>query len=182
MFRYLPKRITRDIGNDDRRSAICRRPARTGARANWQLLHLLSPSFGKTGPGYRIQVNAIRAKQQNRSKRAGAIIFDNRAQRIQDLFQGNAGGHHLKKTLFPGEQRFPSLALADVDRGTGITISLTRRTEVGAPHPLDMLNRSIRKRDSKFQIKTAPLANCFVETLLNKGSIFRMNRLQEQLE
>ena len=109
-------------------------------------------------------MNAIGTKQQNRSERAATVIFDNAAQGIQDLFQGNAGSHHLEKTLFTGEQGLPSLAFADVYGGTGIAINMARCTEVGAPHPLDMLNRSVGKRDSKLQVKTAFVPNGFIET------------------
>ena len=45
-----------------------------------------------------------------------------------------------------------------------------------------MLNRSVRKRESEFQVKTSPLVNCFIELLLNKFAIFRMNRLHEHLK
>ena len=124
-------------------------------------------------------MNAIGAKQQNRSERAAAVLFDNHAQAIQDLFKRNAGGDHFEKTLFTSEQRLPSLAFADVYRGTDITIALARFTESGSAHPLDVLNRSVCKRDPKFEVKTACLANGFIETSFNKRSIFRMNRFQE---
>src|SRR5437588_8568153 len=179
MLGHFPKRIARNIGNDDRRSAIRCRPARTGTRSDWQLLHLLPPSFGKTRARHRIQMNAIGAKQQNRSKRTAAVLFDNHAQAIQDLIECNAGCDHFEKTLFPGEERLPSLALANVYRGPNITIDLAGLPDDGSAHTLDMLNRSIRKRDPKLDVKTASRANCFVETPLNKGSIFRMNRFQE---
>src|SRR5438874_10402850 len=182
MLRHFPKRITRNIGNDDRRPAICRRPARTGTRSNWQLLHLLSPSFGKTWARDRIQMNAIRQKQQDRSERAATVIFDNHAQRIQNLLEDDAGGDHFEKALFPGEQRLPALALGNVYRSTGITFDFAGRTENGPAHTLNMLNRSVRQRDPELDVKTSFLAHCFIETSLNKGSIFRMSRFQEQLE
>src|SRR5437868_8503827 len=159
MLRYIPKRITRNIGNDDRRSAVCRRPARAGARSDWQLLHLLPPSFGKTRARDRIQVNTIRVKQQDRSERAATVIFDNHAQRIQDLLERNAGGNHLEKALFPGKQRLPSLALSDVYCGTNITIDVARLIDDRSADTLDMLDRSIRKRDSKFRVESAFFAN-----------------------
>src|SRR3954454_14230385 len=124
MRRYIPKRITRNIGNDDRRSAVCRRPARAGARSDWQLLHLLSPSFRKTRSRDRIQMETIGTKQQNRSQRAAAVLFDDHAETIQDLLERDAGGNHFKETLFTAEQRLPPLALANVYRCPDITIDL----------------------------------------------------------
>src|SRR3954465_7071543 len=144
MLRYIPKRITRNIGNDDRRSEVCRRPARAGARSDGQLLHLLPPSFGKTRARDRIQVNTIRVKQQDGSERAAAVLFDNHAQRIQNLLECNAGGDHFEKTLFTGEQRLPPLALANVYRGPDITIDLAGLSDHRPAHTLNMLNRSIR--------------------------------------
>src|SRR3954452_24357693 len=144
MLRYIPKRITRNIGNDDRRSEVCRRPARAGARSDWQLLHLLPPSFGKNRDRDRIQVNTIRVKQQDGSERAAAELFDNDAQRIQNLLERDAGGDHFEKTLFTGEQRLSTLALSDVYCGTDITIGLAGLIDHGSAHTLNMLNRSIR--------------------------------------
>ncbi len=100
-------------------------------------------------------MKTIWTKQQNRSERAAAVLLDNHAEAIQNFVEGNARGDHLKKTLFTGEQRLPSLALADVYGRTGITIDFARCTEVGASHTLDMLNRSVRQRDSKFDIKSS---------------------------
>src|SRR6266550_1647785 len=99
-------------------------------------------------------MNAIGAKQQNRSERAATVVLDNEAQGIQDLVERNTSRHHLKKALFTGEQRFSSLAFADIYRCTDITLDFARRVEDGSPHALDMLNKSVGKRDSKFQIKT----------------------------
>src|SRR6266403_157070 len=168
MLRHFPKRIARNIGDDNRRCAVCRRPARAGTRPNWQLLHLLSPSFRKTRARYRIQMSAIRAKQQNRSERAATVIFDNHAQRIQNLFQGNAGGDHLEETLFTREQCFASLALGNVYGGTNITVDFAGSPENGSTHTLDMLDRSVRKRDSKFHVKAAFFPNGFLKISLNK--------------
>src|SRR6266567_5696 len=168
MLRDFPKRITRNIGNDDRRSAICRCPARAGTRSDRQLLHLLPPCFGKTRPRHGIQMKTIGTKQQNRSKRAAAVLFDNHAQAIQDLIECNAGCDHFEKTLFPGEERLPSLALANVYRGPDITIDLAGLLDHGPAHTLNMLNRSVRKRDSKFHVESSFLPNCFIETSLNK--------------
>src|ERR1700704_2154351 len=168
MLRHFPKRIACNIGDDNRRCAICRRPARAGTRPNWQLLHLLSPSFRKTRARYRIQMSAIRAKQQNRSERAATVIFDNHAQRIQNLLERDSRRDHFQKTLFPGEQRLPPLALGDVDRSTSITFDFAGSPESRSPHTLDMLNRFVRKRESKFQIKATSLTNGLIETSLNK--------------
>src|SRR6266404_5739549 len=179
MLRHFPKRIGLNVGDYDWRSPICRRPARAGTRSNRQLLHLLSPSFRKTRARHRIQMKAIGTKQQNRSKRAATVIFDNAAQGIQDLFQRNAGGDHFEKTLFTGKQRLPSLALGDVYRSPSITIDVPRLPYDRSAHTLDMLNRSVRQRDSKFQIKPPFLADGFIKTSLNKRSIFRMNCFQE---
>src|SRR6266567_3403016 len=182
MLRHFPKRIARNIGDDNRRCAICRRPARAGTRSNRQLFHLLPPSFGETRPRDRFQMTAIGTKQQHRSERAGTVLFDNLTQAIQDVLERNTSGNHLEKTLFTSEQRLPALALADVYRGSGITIYFARRSEGGSAYPLDMLNRFARKRESEFQVKTSPLVNRFIELLLNKFSIFRMNCLHEQLK
>src|SRR6266403_1148171 len=168
MLRHFPKRIARNIGDDNRRCAVCRRPARAGTRPNWQLLHLLSPSFRKTRARYRIQMSAIRAKQQNRSERATTVIFNNHAQRIQNLLERDSRRDHFQKTLFPGEQRLRALALADVDRSASITFDFAGSPESRSPHPLDMLNGSVRKRQSKFDIETASLANRFLKTSFNK--------------
>src|SRR6266480_2173249 len=116
-------------------------------------------------------MKTIGTKQQNRSKRAAAVLFDNHAQGIQNLLECNAGCDHFEKTLFTREQRLSPPALADVYGGAGITIDFARCTESGPAQPLNMLNRSVRKRDSKFQVKTASFANCFIETSLNKRSI-----------
>src|SRR5207302_290266 len=121
----------------------------------------------------------IRAKQQNRCKRAATVLFDNHAQGIQDLLECNAGCDHFEKTLFTGEQRLSTLALGDVYRGTDIVIDLAGLVDHGPAHAMNMLNRSVRQRDSEFQVKTAFLANGFIETSLNKRSIVRMNRFQE---
>src|SRR6202048_3681287 len=179
MFRHFPKRIARNVGDDDRRSSKCRRPARAGAWSNWHLLHFLPPSLGKSRPRHRIQMDAIGTKQQNRSKRAAAVLFDNHAQRIEDLLERNAGGHHLKQMLFPGEQRLAALALANVYRSTGIIFD-ARLPENRSTHTLDMLNRSVRERESKFDVKPASLTNRFLEASLNKRSIFRMNRFRSE--
>src|SRR5205823_9520370 len=182
MLRHVPKRIRRDIRNYDRRSAIGRRPARAGTGSNRQLFHLLSPSFGETRPRDGLQMNAIGTKQQNRSERAGTVVFDNLTQDIQDMLERNTGGDHLQKTLFTSEQGFSPLALADVYRGARKTIDFARRSEGRSAYSLDMLNRSVRKRESEFQIETSAFMNCFIELLLNKLSIIRMNCLYEQLK
>src|SRR5438105_12763599 len=124
-------------------------------------------------------MKTIGTKQQNGSKRAGTVLLDNQTQDIQDLVERDAGGDHFEKTLFTGEQRLSSLALADVYRGSNIMIDFARRPEGGSAQALDVLDRSVRKRDSKFQVKTASLAHCFSEISLNKRSIFRMNRFHE---
>src|SRR6266404_1141580 len=168
MLRHFPKRIACDVGDDDRRSAICRRTARAGTRSNWQLLHFLSPSLGKTGPRHGVQMTTIETKQQNRSKRVRTVIFDNHAQRIQDLLERDASGDHFEKTLFPGEQRLAALALTNVYRSTNITFDFAGSPENGSTHTLDMLNRSVRKRDSKFHVKAAFFPNGFLKISLNK--------------
>src|SRR6266404_2745292 len=175
MLRHFPKRIACDVGDDDRRSAICRRSTRAGTRSNWQLLHFLSPSIGKAGPRHRIQMTTIGTKQQNRSKRLRTVILDDQTQNIQDFVERNAGGDHLEETLFTREQCFASLALGNVYGGTNITVDFAGSPENGSTHTLDMLNRSVRKRDSKFHVKAAFLPNGFLKISLNKGSIFRMN-------
>ena len=113
-------------------------------------------------------MNAIGTKQQNRSERAGTVLFDNLTQNIQDVLERSTGGDHLEKTLFTSEQGLSPLALADVYRGTGITIDFARGPEAGSADFLDVLNRSVRKRDSEFNVKTGSLTNCFIETSLNK--------------
>src|SRR5207248_297777 len=168
MFRHFPKRITRNIGNDDRRSAICRCPARAGTRSNRQLFHLLPPSLGKTRARHGIQMKTIGTKQQNRSKRAAAVLFDNHAEAIQDFLERNSGGNHLEKALFTAEQRLPSLVLGNVYRGTGIIMDFAGLLQDGSAHAMDMLNRSVRKRDSKFNVKAGASTNCFIETSLDK--------------
>src|ERR1700704_399419 len=157
MLRHFPKRIACNIGDDNRRCAICRRPARAGTRPNWQLLHLLSPSFRKTRARYRIQMSAIRAKQQNRSERAATVIFDYHAQRIQNLLERDSRRDHFQKTLFPGEQRLPALALADVDLSTSKTFDFAGSPDSRSPHTLDMLYGSVHKRQSKFDVEPASL-------------------------
>ena len=113
-------------------------------------------------------MNAIGTKQQNRSERAGTVLFDNLTQNIQDVLERSTGGDHLEKTLFTGEQRLSSLALCDVYGGANITIDIARLPEDGSAHPLDMLDRSVRKRDSKFDVKSPFFLNCLIETSLNK--------------
>ena len=78
-------------------------------------------------------MKTIGTKQQNRSERAGTVLFDNLTQDIQDVLERNTGGDHFEKTLFTSEQGFSPLALADVNRGTGITYRLrqTVRGPVG---------------------------------------------------
>ena len=112
-------------------------------------------------------MTTIGTKQQNRSKRAATVLLDNQTQGIQNLFECDASGDHFEKTLFTGEQRFPSLALANVYRGSSVMIDLAGLAEDRSSHPLDMLNRSVRKRDSKFHVKAAFFANCSIEILLN---------------
>src|SRR6266478_7849833 len=179
MFRHFPKRIARNVGDYDCRSAICGRPTRASTRSNGQPFHLLPPSFRKTRARHRIQMSPIGAKQQNRSKSAAAVFFNNQAQRIQDLIERNAGGDHFQETLFTSEQRFSALAFADVYSGAVITVDFARLPEDGSAHTVDVLNRSVRKCDSKFEVESLFLVNCLIETSLNKRSIFRMNRFQE---
>jgi hypothetical protein len=112
-------------------------------------------------------MSAIRAKQQNRSELAATVIFDNHAQRIQNLLERDSRRDHFQKTLFPGEQRLPALALADVDRSTSITFDFAGSPESRSPHPLDMLNRPVGKRDPKFHVKGAFFPNCCIEILLD---------------
>src|SRR6266478_3452674 len=168
MLRHFPKRIACDVGDDDRRSAICRRSTRAGTRSNWQLLHFLSPSLGKTGPRHGVQMTTIGTKQQNRSKRVRTVILDDYTQDIQDFVERSAGGDHLEEPLFTREQCVASLALGNVYGGTHITIDFARFLDDGSAHPLDVLDRSVCKRDSKFHVKTAFLANGFLEISLNK--------------
>src|SRR5437588_5877293 len=144
MLRHFPQRIGRNVGDYDRGSAIRRRPARARTRSNWQLLHLLSPSLGKTRSRHGIQMKTVGTKQQNRSQRAAAVLFDDHTETIQYLLEGNAGGDHFKKTLFSAEQRLPPLALANVYRGPDITIDLAGLPDHGPAHTLNMLNRSVR--------------------------------------
>src|SRR5438874_5423284 len=153
MLRHVPKRIRRDIRNYDRRSAIGRCPARAGTGSNRQLFHLLPPSFGETRARDGLQMNAIGTKQQNRSERAGTVLFDNLTQDIQDLLERNAGGDHLEKTLFTSEQGLSPLALADVHCSPDVTIDFARGPEGGSAYSLDMLNSSVRKREPEFQVK-----------------------------
>src|SRR5438270_168489 len=127
-------------------------------------------------------METIGTKQQDRSKRAASVLFDNHAQGIQNFLECNAGSDHFEKTLFAGEQRLPSLALANIYGGPDITVDLAGLPDHGPAHTLNLLNRSVGKRDPKFEVKISFLANCFLETSLNKRSIFRMNRFQEQLK
>ena len=113
-------------------------------------------------------MKTIGTKQQNRSKRAGTVLLDNQTHDVQDLAERNASGDHLEKMLFTGEQRLSSLALRDVYGGANITIDIARLPEDGSAHPLDMLDRSVRKRDSKFDVKSPFFLNCLIETSLNK--------------
>src|SRR5438445_942391 len=167
MLRHFPKRIACDVGDDDRRSAICRRTARAGTRSNWQLLHFLSPSLGKTGPRHGVQMTTIRTKQQNRSKRLRTVILDDQTQDIQDFVERNAGGDHLEETLFTREQCFASLALGNVYCGTNITIDFAKLTDDGSAHALDVLDRAVGQCGSKLHVKTALLANRCIEILLD---------------
>src|SRR5438445_921888 len=96
------------------------------------------------------------------------MLLDSQTQRIQDLLQRNASGDHLKKTLFTGEQRLSSFALADVYRGTDITIDFARLPDDRSAYALHMLNRSICKDDSKFQVEPLFFANGFIETSFDK--------------
>src|SRR6478672_1084621 len=112
-------------------------------------------------------MKTIGAKQQNRSKRIGTVLLNNQTQGIQDLLQRNAGGDHLEQTVFTREQRLPSLALANIYRGPRVMIDLPRLTGHGSSHPLDVLDGSVRKSDSKFHVKAALFANCSVEILFN---------------
>src|SRR5437867_10556859 len=121
MLRHFPKRIACDVGDDDRRSAKCRRTARAGTRSNWQLLHFLSPSLGKTGPRHGVQMTTIGTKQQNRSKRVRTVILDDQTQDIQDFVERKAGGDHIEETLLTREQCVASLALGNVYGGNGRT-------------------------------------------------------------
>src|SRR5438034_11616145 len=114
MLGHIPQRVSRDVGDYDLRSPIRRGAARARTRPNWQIFHLLRPSFGKTRSRYRIQMTTIGIKQQDRSERATAKLLDNQTQGIQNLLEDNAGRDHLEKMLFPGEQRLRSLALADI--------------------------------------------------------------------
>src|SRR5437870_13867394 len=97
-------------------------------------------------------MKTIGTKQQNGSKRAGTVLLDNQTQDIQNLLERDAGGDHLEKTLFAAEQRLSSLALGNVYRGSNITIDFARLAYDRSAHTLDMLYRSVRKRDSKFHV------------------------------
>jgi hypothetical protein len=113
-------------------------------------------------------MTTIGTKQQNRSKRLRTVILDDQTQDIQDFVERNAGGDHLEETLFTREQCFASLALGNVYGGTNIAIDFARFLDDGSANPLDMLDRPVRKRDSKFHVKTAFLANGFLKISLNK--------------
>src|SRR5258707_15316958 len=112
-------------------------------------------------------MNAIGTKQQDRGERARTVLLDYLTQDIQDLLQRNAGRHHLEETLFTDEQGLSSLALGDVNRGAGIIMDFAGLLHNGSAHPLDMFNRSVPKRDSKFHVEAALFANCSVEILFN---------------
>src|SRR6266480_1458956 len=58
--------------------------------------------------------------------------------------------------------RLGPLALGDVYGGANITFDFPRLPSDRSAHTLDMLNRSVPKGDSKFDVKTAFLANCFI--------------------
>ena len=113
-------------------------------------------------------MNAIGTKQQDRGERARTVLFNYLTQDIQNLLQRSAGRDHPEETLFTDEQGLSSLALGDVNRGAGIIMDFAGLLHDGSAHALDMLNRSVRKRDSKFQVKSPFLFNCFIETSLNK--------------
>jgi hypothetical protein len=95
-------------------------------------------------------MSGIGTKQQDRRKRTATIIFDNKAERVQDLLDGNAGSDHFEKSLFTGEQGFSALSFANVYSGTVITVDFARCTESGPAYTLDMLDRSVGQRDSEF--------------------------------
>src|SRR5205823_1482375 len=75
-----------------------------------------------------------------------------------------------------------SLALADVYGGSGITNEFARRLDGLSASSLNMLNRSVLKRESVFQVKTSSLVNRFIEMLLSTLSIIRLNCLHELLK
>src|SRR2546423_3373427 len=113
-------------------------------------------------------MTTIATKQQNRSKRIRTVILDDQTQDIQDFVERNAGGDHLEQTLFTREQCFASLALGNVYGRTNITIDFARFLDDGSAHALDVLDRSVRKRDSNFHVKTTFLATTFLKISLNK--------------
>ena len=113
-------------------------------------------------------MKTIDTKQQNRSKRTRTIRLDNQTQVIQNLLKRNAGRDHFEKTLFTSEQRLSSLSPSNIYGGANVTMDFARLPEDGSAHPLDMLNRSVRQRDPKFDVESPFLLNCFIETSLNK--------------
>jgi hypothetical protein len=127
-------------------------------------------------------MKTVGAKQQNGSKRAGTVFLDDQAQRIQDFVQRNSGGDHLKKTLFTGEQRFPALAVGDVDHSpdefTQVAASVEDRMayDVNVPDPFVRMNDSV----PKFEIRL--VTDGFLEPFPDRGLIIWMNALEKGFE
>jgi hypothetical protein len=59
-------------------------------------------------------MKTVRTKQQNRSKRAAAVLFNDQAKDIENIFERNARSNHLENALFTSEQRFVSLAVGHI--------------------------------------------------------------------
>jgi hypothetical protein len=59
-------------------------------------------------------MKTIGTKQQNRGKRAAAVLFDDQTQRIQNVLERHAGSDHLENTLLTREQCFAPLTFGHV--------------------------------------------------------------------
>src|SRR5207253_6618349 len=93
---------------------------------NWQAGDLLRPTFWKTRPGDRLQMNAIGVKQQDRSERAAPLLFDHPAQDIENAGKRDAGRDHFEKAFLTGKQRLRSFPFRHLRNRSHVFADLSR--------------------------------------------------------
>ena len=101
-------------------------------------------------------------------RKRGEALFAGEKRLLEMIATGVALEHILNVLCQIIEDYRPGTLASVLLLRPDVTIDFARGPEGGPAYSLDMLNSSVRKREPEFQVKTASLANCFIEPLLNK--------------